>query len=150
MDNLEFLRKILDRALGPVSRNRNILYIDNDGIREVIEAIEDATEINQDGGIETVVKKPAFFYSGCGHYADSNMGGRCECGATSCSACYLLCVKCGTGTCPKHRVMYDEGPLCLPCYTEVSRSRRVKKCLGVAASLFVEIPKNKKKELSDE
>lgn len=133
------LDSLLARFLGPVRKIRTILFTQETGQKRRIEDQSDETEIGPTGGIETVVSREALFYD-CGHYAqDGDLGGRCACGALICKNCIVLCAACGAPTCPAHRVTDEQdGQIyCRLCHDELSHSRRVRKALGVFASIFV-------------
>ena len=130
---------LLSRLLGPVRKLRTIFFARRGGRTRMIEDTRDETEIGPNGSIDTVVAREALFLD-CGHHANGNLGGRCECGALLCNACVVLCASCGSPTCPKHRVCdpVDTRTYCRVCEEEIQRSRRISKVLNAVASVFVE------------
>ena len=131
---------LLARLMGPVRKVRTLLFAHRDGQQKIIEDQLDETEIGPTGSIDTVISREAYFHD-CGHYAEnSNLGGRCECGAFICDRCIALCSACGSPTCPKHRVINpeDRSIYCPPCYEELIRVRRIGKITAAISSFFIE------------
>ena len=130
---------LLNRFLGPVRKVRTILFARQDGQARTIEEKCDETEIGPNGSIDTTVSQEAFFHD-CGHYANGNLGGRCECGALACANCLAFCASCGSPICRKHQVtdLEDSKIYCFVCEEEIVRSRRIRKAMGVVTSFFVE------------
>ena len=130
---------LISRLIGSMRNIRTTLFVRQNGQSRVIEDAHDGTEIGPNGSIDTAVSREAFFHD-CGHYANGNLGGRCECGALLCGACVVLCTSCGSPTCPKHRVNdpVDAKTYCRSCEEEIQRARRISKVLNAVASVFVE------------
>ncbi len=133
---------ILSRAQGPVRSVRNFFFVREAGRPSVLEDASDNTDIGQAGEVKTVIAREAHVHSGCRHYAhDNNLGGLCECGASVCDRCLVLCSACGAATCPKHRSPDPEDAhliYCVSCAAEIFRARRIRRVFGFVASFFVE------------
>lgn len=143
----DFIDKFRGKKGRPVRRDMVIRStVDEDGrpIHEVIEA--GLFELSPEGSIDRVQIKPDRFYH-CGCSAEHPMGGRCGepgCNRVSCDRCFGRCEGgCMKPTCLEHaRFLIDDRGrrvrLCIACYEDHQRRRRLRKVFRCAGSLFID------------